>query len=46
MFVYGILRDEKSAAKAVDGLVNADFSAEHFSAAIHEGPEGECPVRC
>ncbi len=41
MFVYGIFRDEDTAAGAVDALVNADFSAEHISALLHEGPEVE-----
>jgi hypothetical protein len=39
MFVYGIFQNEKEAAAAVDALVNADFTADHISALMHEGSE-------
>ncbi len=41
MFVYGIFWDEKSAAKAVDALIDAHFSGDDISALMHEGPEVE-----
>jgi hypothetical protein len=41
MFVYGFFKDEKSAAKAVDQLVNAHFAGDDISALMHEGPEVE-----
>jgi hypothetical protein len=37
MFVYGFFKDEKSAAKAVDQLVNAHFAGDDISALMHRG---------
>lgn len=41
MFVYGFFKDEESASKAVDELINAHFSGDDISALMHEGPEVE-----
>lgn len=38
MFVYGIFRDEKLAARAVEALIGAEFCIDEISALMHEGP--------
>lgn len=37
MFVYGVFRDEKAAARAMEALVGAEFGVDEISALMHEG---------